>query len=156
MPLDSYHHANNVKKKFFSKILIFSPFMGPYISKNGSKLRKQGFSKKIVKLYFWLNYLVQRFLNYLKEKIFFFENSKFQSFCGPIHFKKLLKIEKIGFFKKIIFINGLECPLLPEKPKILSKNDFRHYFEVYSKFGGVGIIFRPKIGLFLGHFTLRL
>jgi hypothetical protein len=40
MPLDLYHHANNVKKNFFSKILIFSPFMGPYISKNGSKLRK--------------------------------------------------------------------------------------------------------------------
>ena len=40
IPLDLYDHANNVQKKFFSKISIFSPFMGPYISKNCSKLRK--------------------------------------------------------------------------------------------------------------------
>ena len=40
IPIDSYDLANNVKKIFFSKIPIFSPFMGPYISKNCSKLRK--------------------------------------------------------------------------------------------------------------------
>ena len=40
IPIDSYDHAINVEKIFFSKISIFSPFMGPYISKNGSKLRK--------------------------------------------------------------------------------------------------------------------
>ena len=38
--IDLYDLANNVKKIFFSKIPIFSPFMGPYISKNCSKLRK--------------------------------------------------------------------------------------------------------------------
>ena len=40
IPIDSYDLANNVKKIFFSKIPIFSPFMGSYILKNGSKLRK--------------------------------------------------------------------------------------------------------------------
>ena len=37
IPIDSYDLANNVKKFFFSKIPIFSPFMDLYISKNGSK-----------------------------------------------------------------------------------------------------------------------
>ena len=90
IPIDSYDLVNNVKKDFSSKIPILSPFMGTYISKKGSKLRKSGFSKKI------------------------------------------------------IFQNGLECPFVPEKPNTLSKNDFRHYFEINSKFGGVWSFLEPK------------